>query len=170
MFPELTRIYVAADPSVSDGESSAETGIITAGAIGDSSFYVLADSSVRGSVDERSRRIIAQYDSLEADLVIVEDNNGGDWISAALKSVRKNLPVKSIKASRGKQARAEPIAALYEQGRVFHAMPMPDLEDQLCGWVPDTGEASPDRLDALVWALTALSQERRKYSFNLERL
>jgi phage terminase large subunit-like protein len=86
---------------------------------------------------------------------VVEVNNGGDMVTHTLRTVRPGLPIEAVHASRGKLTRAEPIAALYEQGRVWHTVPLAELEDQLCTWVPESG-TSPDRLDALVWACTAL--------------
>lgn len=153
--PDLTRIVVAIDPAATSNEGSDETGIVGAGKGTDGFYYILADRSARVSPDAWARRAWQAYDDLKADRVIYEANQGGDMVALTLKTVRHG-PVKAVHASRGKQARAEPISALYEQGKVFHVKPFGELEDQLCTWTPDTGE-SPDRLDALVWAMTELS-------------
>jgi phage terminase large subunit-like protein len=117
--------------------------------------YVLADRSCRLSPDGWARRAVQAYDDYAGDLVVAEVNNGGDMVESNLRTVRLQLPYKKINASRGKQIRAQPIASLYEQGRVSHVEAFPELEDQLTTWTPESG-TSPDRLDALVWALTEL--------------
>lgn len=152
--PDMRRVVVAIDPAVTSGEDSDETGIIVAGAGVDGQGYILADRSCRLSPDGWARRAIAAFHEYRADRVVAEVNNGGDLVEAVIKTV-EHVPYTKVSASRGKRTRAEPIAALYEQGRVKHAAPMADLEDQLCSWTPDSGN-SPDRLDALVWALTEL--------------
>ncbi|MGH3266291.1 MAG: hypothetical protein ACRDNS_30345, partial [Trebonia sp.] len=96
------------------------------------------------------------YHFHHADRIIAEANQGGAMVESTLRTVDPNLPITLVHASRGKQARAEPVAALYEQGRISHVGVFPDLEDQLCGWAPAAGQPSPDRLDACVWALTEL--------------
>lgn len=161
----LQRIVVAIDPAVSsDPEKSDETGIIVAGKGVDANFYVLDDLSCRLSPEGWARRAVAAYDKWNADKVVAEVNNGGDMIEAVLKTVRVNLSFKKVHATRGKTIRAEPIVSLYEQGKVFHVRPFDELEDQLVNWTPDSGE-SPDRLDALVWALTELSEGKREVTF-----
>lgn len=155
--PPLRRVVVAIDPAASANEASDETGIVVVGQGIDKDWYVLADRSCRLSPDAWARRAVAAFDEFRADRVIAEVNNGGAMVSAVLRTVRDSLPITTVHASRGKAIRAEPIAALYEQGRVWHVQPFDALEDQLCGWTPESG-ASPDRLDALVWALTDLSQ------------
>jgi phage terminase large subunit-like protein len=152
--PPLRRVVVAVDPSVSDGENSAECGIVTAGIGTDGRGYVLDDSSLRGSPLEWSRAVVASYSKLKADRVIAEKNQGGALVEATLRTVAPHLPYKGVHASRNKQARAEPVSALYEQGKISHVGTFPLLEEQMVEWVP--GEASPDRLDALTWAFTEL--------------
>lgn len=149
--PELRRIVVAVDPSVSDGETAAECGIVAAGLGRDGHGYTLADRSLRGSPLEWAREAVSLWSTLQADRVVAEKNQGGLMVETTLRTVKQTLPITLVSAARNKQARAEPVAALYEQGRVHHVGRFADLEDQLCDWVPGDGE-SPDRLDALVWA------------------
>lgn len=154
--PELQRVVVAIDPAVTSGEGSDETGIVVAAKGIDGYYYILADRSARATPDAWARRAIQAYRDFSADRIIGETNNGGEMIQLTLRTVDRDIPFKAVHASRGKQARAEPISALYEQHKVFHTTQMPDLEDQLLTWTPESGE-SPDRLDALVWAMTELS-------------
>ncbi len=158
--PEMQRVVVAIDPATTSSEGSDETGIVAVGKGIDDRYYVLADRSCRLSPDGWARRAWQAFDDLKADRIIYEANQGGDMVALTLKTVRPNGPVKAVHASRGKQARAEPIAALYEQGKVDHAQAFSELEDQLCTWTSDSGE-SPDRLDALVWAITELTSASR---------
>jgi len=153
--PDLVRVVVAIDPAVTATEESDETGIVVAGLGVDGHGYVLDDRSLRASPDGWAREAIAAYHTLRADRIVAEVNNGGDMVENTLRVVDRNIPYRAIHASRGKQARAEPISALYEQKRVHHVGTFADLEDQLCQWVPGA-EKSPDRLDALVWVLTEL--------------
>ena len=156
--PQLKRVVVAIDPATTSGAESDETGIVVAGLGVDGRGYVLADYSKRISPDGWAKLAVDAYRKFGADRIIGETNNGGEMIELTLRTVDNTIPYKAVHASRGKQARAEPVAALYEQGKVSHVLPMPDLEDQLCTWTPETNE-SPDRLDALVWALTELFLE-----------
>ena len=153
--PDMKRIVVAIDPAVSSKETSAETGIIVAGVDEAGHGYVLEDVSKKGTPLEWASEAVAAYHRLQADRIVAEANQGGDMIRHTLDTVDRNIPKRLVHASRGKRVRAEPIAALYEQNRVHHVGSFPDLEDQLCSWVPDLSN-SPDRLDALVWALTEL--------------
>lgn len=155
--PELARVVVAVDPEASSAEGAAETGIVVAGLGTDGHGYVLADLSLRASPATWGAAVVAAYHTHAADRVLGEVNNGGEMIERVIRTTPggDRLPYTALHASRGKQARAEPVAGLYEQGRVHHVGVFPDLEDQLCNWVQGAG-ASPDRLDALVWALTAL--------------
>lgn len=153
--PDMARVVVGIDPAVSAHEESDETGIIVAGLGVDGRGYVLADRSCRLSPDGWARRAIAAFDEFKADRIVAEVNNGGDMVEHTLRTIAPRIPYKKVHASRGKQTRAEPVAALYEQGRVDHAGILADLEDELCTWTPEDGR-SPDRLDALVWALTEL--------------
>lgn len=153
--PDLTRVVVAIDPAASSSEDSDETGIVVCGLGVDSRGYVLADRSCRLSPDGWARRAVSAFDELAADLIVAEVNNGGDMVRSTIQTVRRTIPYKAVHASRGKAIRAQPVAALYEQGRVSHIEAFPDLEEQLTTWTTESG-TSPDRLDALVWALTEL--------------
>lgn len=154
--PELQRIVIAIDPAVTSHDDSDETGIIAAGLGIDGHGYILDDKSLRGSPDAWASVAIALYHALGADRVVAEVNNGGDMVESTLRIVDSNVSYTKLHASRGKIARAEPVSALYEQGRVHHVGPFPHLEDQMCLYVPGEAKKSPDRMDALVWALTEL--------------
>jgi phage terminase large subunit-like protein len=154
--PELTQIVVAIDPAMTSGEGAAETGIVVAGCDRSERVYVLEDCSVHASPDTWARRAIDAYHRHHADMLVVEANQGGELVTQTLYTVDPSVPVETVHASRGKRTRAEPVAALYEQGRVHHVGALPELEDQLCLWEPLTGDISPDRLDALVWAVSQL--------------
>ena len=164
--PDLDRVVVAIDPAMSSRPNSDETGIVVAGASsasGEPRGFVLADGSARLSPDGWARRAIALFDRYRADRIIGERNNGGDLVGATLKTAanERSLPIRLVTASRGKFARAEPVAALYQQRRVTHVGAFPQLEDQLCTWEPGSPK-SPDRMDALVWALSDLITDRRE--------
>lgn len=154
--PESGRIVIGIDPAVTSGEDSDETGIIVAASLPDGRFAVLEDLSGRFSPHAWASKAVTAYHRLKADRVVAEVNNGGDMVEATIRSVDPDVAFTAVRASRRKRVRAEPIAALYEQNRVLHAASLDVLEDQLCSWAPDS-PSSPDRLDALVWALTALS-------------
>lgn len=162
--PDLTRVVVAVDPAASSNEDSDETGIIVAAQGVDKDWYVLADRSCRLPPDGWARRAVAAYDEFGADRIVAEVNNGGDMVESVLRTVRPTIPYTKVHASRGKAIRAEPIAALYAQRRVWHTQPFPELEDQCINWTPDSG-TSPDRLDALVWCLTELNEGKREVTF-----
>jgi phage terminase large subunit-like protein len=153
--PTMKRVVVAVDPAASNNASSNETGIIVAGIGTDGKAYVLEDKTIKGSPNEWGVAALAAYHQFQADRIVAEANQGGDMVAHTLRTVDKNAPIKLVRASRGKRTRAEPVAALYEQGRVHHVGFLTQLEDQMCGWVPDIG-SSPDRVDALVWAITEL--------------
>lgn len=155
--PDMRRVVVAIDPAVSVGEDANETGIVVAGIGADGHGYVLDDVTVSGSPDHWARVAVYAYYHYEADKIIAESNQGGDMVSHTIRMIDRNLPVKLVRATRGKYVRAEPVSAVYEQGKVHHVGFFAELEDQLCTWVP--GEDSPDRLDALVWAFTELMLE-----------
>lgn len=150
------RIVVAIDPAVTAAATSNLTGIVVAALGHDRRGYVLADLSGRYSPDGWARVAVNACDQYGADRVVAEGNQGGDLVRHTLATVRRNLPISIVHASRSKQARAEPVAALYEQRRITHCGTFPELETQLCTWEPLSGDASPDRLDALVWAFTDL--------------
>lgn len=167
----LVRVAVGVDPAVTSGEDADETGIVV-GALGRNGHgYVLEDASMRSTPDGWGRRAVLAYDQHHADLIVGETNNGGEMVEMVIRAAavalhqegrRPNPHVnfKSVRASRGKVTRAEPISALYEQGRVHHLGMFADLEDQQCAFTTDfrkeTAGFSPDRLDAMVWALSAL--------------
>lgn len=159
--PDFTRVVVAVDPPVSSGPNADTCGIIAAGLGTDGIAYVLADRSLQGARPEGwARAVEATAAEFNADRVIAEANNGGDLVGLVLRSVNATLPVRLVRAARGKTARAEPVAALYEQGRVRHIGTFPNLEDELCSLLPGGAyvgpSRSPDRADALVWAITEL--------------
>ena len=153
--PDLQRIVVAIDPAVTSGEDADETGIVVAGRGTDNRFYVLEDATLRGSPDKWMRTAIDLYYVYKADRIIAEVNNGGDLVERLLRTIDMSVSYKKVTASRGKLVRAEPVAALYEQQKVSHVGLFTSLEDQLCTYTG--GSKSPDRLDALVWAITELS-------------
>lgn len=162
--PPLDRIVVAVDPAVSAGKSSDACGIVVAGAVFDGDVgswraYVLADRSVQGkSPLSWARAVLAARDEFAADRVVAEVNQGGALVESLLRQLDPLVAFRPLHASRSKALRAEPVAALYEQGRVFHLPDLEELEDQMCLMTPHgfQGQGSPDRLDALVWALHTL--------------
>lgn len=158
--PEMQRIVVAVDPSGTKGTSDDgdEIGIVVAGKGVDGRAYVLADRTCKLSPAGWGRRAVNAFHEFEADRVIAERNFGGAMVEHVIKTTDTAVSYKEVTASRGKVARAEPVAALYEQGRVSHVGSFPELEDQMCQIAPEgfVGEGSPDRADALVWALTDL--------------
>lgn len=159
--PDLKRVVVAIDPAVTSGEDSDQTGIIAAGLGVDGLGYVLADRTCRMTPHGWADRALTTLDDFNADRIVAEVNNGGDLVEHTIRSVRRNAPYKKVHASRGKRVRAEPIAALYEQNRVKHVANLADLEDQMVTFLPEGNDASPDRVDALVWALTDLFDTHR---------
>ena len=154
---DLERVVVAIDPAVTSKKTSDETGIIVAGKDSEGEFYVLNDSSARYTPSAWSEKAIMLYNQYQCDKIIAEVNNGGQLVEHTLRTQSENVPYKSVHASRGKRTRAEPIASLYEQGKVHHVGNLERLENQLCNWEANSGDPSPDRLDALVWALSELS-------------
>jgi phage terminase large subunit-like protein len=158
--PPLTRIVVGVDPPASSGTHAAACGLIAAGRAEDGRMYVIADETAAGlSPAGWASKAIALWRRLEADALVAEVNQGGDMVRAVLREVDASVPVTAVRASRGKWLRAEPVAALYEQGKVKHVGAFPALEDEMCDFGLDglSNGRSPDRLDALVWALTSLS-------------
>lgn len=154
--PEMARIVVAIDPSVTSNEDSDDTGIIIAGLGEDSDYYIIDDVSAHDTPNVWAKRAIRAFEKHKADRIVAEVNNGGDLVETVLRTIQKDISYRSLHASRGKRTRAEPIAALYEQGRVHHIGAFAELEDQMCTWLP--GDDSPDRMDAVVWALTELHE------------
>ena len=154
--PPLIRVVVAIDPAVTANATSDETGIVAAGIASNGDYYILDDKSIRTTPDAWARVAVELYHKHKADKIVAETNNGGDMVILLLKQVDASIATKKVTATRGKQLRAEPISSLYEQGRVHHVGYFSDLETQMCEWTPQSSE-SPDRLDALVWALTELN-------------
>ncbi len=155
--PDLVRVVIGVDPPAGPGGC----GIVVVGLDDRGIAHVLADASLSGiSPGDWALAVVAAYERFRADRVVAETNNGGAMVISTLKAVQATLPVKEVKASRGKSARAEPVSALYAQGRVRHAGLFPELEDEMCGLMAGGGYvgpgSSPDRADALVWALTEL--------------
>jgi len=164
--PEMKRIVIAVDPPASSGSrsNSAACGIIAVGQGRDGKAYVLADKTIeKASPNQWATQVITLYHALEADLIVAEVNQGGEMVSTVMHSTDASVPVRSVHASRGKWVRAEPVAMLYERGLVHHAGTYPELEDQMCMLGPDgkSEGVSPDRVDALVWAITELMLTRR---------
>lgn len=162
-YPDLVRVVVAIDPAVADpanknseDNGNAETGIVVAGVAANGHGYVLDDKSLQASPLQWASEAITAYKKYKADRIVAEQNNGGALVESNIRTVDRRVSYTSVWASRGKYTRAEPIASLYEQGKVHHVGLFPQLEDQMAQWEPLTGQKSPDRLDALVWALTDL--------------
>jgi phage terminase large subunit-like protein len=158
--PPLARIVVAVDPPASAGPRADRCGIVAAGIDRDGIVHVLADATLASArPSDWAERAVALYRRLEADGLVVEVNQGGDMARTVLQGVDAGVPVTPVRATRSKYLRAEPVAQLYEQGRVRHRGGFPDLEDEMCDFGPGglSGGRSPDRLDALVWAVTALA-------------
>jgi phage terminase large subunit-like protein len=161
--PDLRRVVVAVDPPVSTGAKADACGIVVCGLGADGRGYVLADRSIQGaSPSGWAARAVAAYRDFAADRLVAEANQGGDLVEAMIRQVDAAVAYRAVRASRGKAARAEPVAALYERGLVGHVGAWPELEDQMCDFAPTrsggglSGGGSPDRVDALVWALTEL--------------
>jgi phage terminase large subunit-like protein len=159
--PALKRVVVAIDPAAKKNvavEEGAATGIVVAAVGEDGRGYVLDDATCRESPNGWARKAVACFDRYDGDCIVGEVNNGGDMVESTVRVVRSTIPFKAVHASRGKWTRAEPVAALYEQGRISHVGTFADLEDEMVNFGPNgmVGDASPDRVDALVWALTEL--------------
>ena len=155
--PEMTKIVIGIDPAVTSNANSDETGIIVASLGENGYYYILEDKSGRYSPDNWGNIAVNLFYRYNANKIVAETNNGGDLVTRLLRSIDSNVPIKTVHATRGKVIRAEPISALYEQKKVFHVGTFTDLEDQMCSFTGDIKGKSPDRLDALVWALTQLS-------------
>lgn len=158
--PPLARVVVAVDPPASSRAGADACGLVCAGLDASGLVHVLEDASARGlSPAQWAARAVALYRRFEADRIVAEVNQGGEMVRAVLAEVDPDVPVQMVRATRGKFLRAEPVAALYEQGRVRHAGSFPELEDEMCDFAPTglSSGRSPDRLDALVWAVTALT-------------
>lgn len=157
MVPPMARVVVAVDPAVSSGPDSNEHGIVVAGLGTDGKVYVAEDATMRGTPAEWGARVVRLVAHYQADRVIGEINNGGELVEANIRNTPGGsaIPYRAVRATRGKMRRAEPVAALYEQGRVKHiaGVDFSALEDQMCTYVAGADDDSPDRLDALVWAI-----------------
>ena len=163
----LDRVIVAVDPAASSNEGSDENGIVVVALARDKDGYargyVLEDASLRGTPEEWARTAVRMYRKWRADKIVAEKNNGGEMVETVIKTADRSVPVKLVHASRGKAVRAEPISALYEQGRIHHVGRFDELEDQMCVFSVDnlrnSSEGSPDRVDALVWGLTEIFEK-----------
>lgn len=162
--PNLSYVIVGVDPAVTSKKTSNDTGIIVAGRGVDGDAYVLGDYTIHGTPKEWGEMAITAYNLHHANLIVGEINNGGDLVERNIEVIDPTIPFESVTASRGKYTRAEPISSLYEQGYVHHVGTFGDLEDQMCEWIP--GDESPDRIDALVWAITKLNI--LKYKGNIQ--
>ncbi|MGI9422766.1 MAG: DNA-packaging protein [Hyphomicrobiaceae bacterium] len=157
--PDMLRTVVAVDPPVTSKSTSDACGIIVAGLGQDKRCYVLADRTIRGRAPNVwARAVVTAYCDFEADRVVAEVNQGGDLVMTIVRQVDTNIPITGVRATRGKWIRAEPVAALYAEGRIVHIGQLPELESQMLAFGPDgrVGGRSPDRVDALVWAVTDL--------------
>jgi phage terminase large subunit-like protein len=157
--PELVRIVVAVDPPVTSTAGSDSCGIVVAGLGVDKRAYVIGDRTIQGrDPTVWAKAAVAAYRDYEADAIVVETNQGGDLLVQMFRSIDAMVPVKKVHASRGKYMRAEPVSTLYAEGRVAHVGEFPELERQMCDFAADglSQGKSPDRLDALVWAITEL--------------
>ena len=165
--PDMARVVVGVDPSGTNGEddSADSVGIVVAGRGMDGVFYVLEDATCDLGPSGWSRVVVEQYDKYAADLVVGERNYGGAMVEFTVRTASRDVNYKDVKASRGKAIRAEPVAALYERGRCRHVRSFTELEDQLLSFTRTGyfGDSSPDRADALVWALTELAFEETDY-------
>ena len=163
MAPAMRRVVVAVDPPVTSGAKADACGIVVAGVGMDGRGYVLADRTIAGFAPTVwAKAAVGAFHEFEADRIVAEVNQGGELVEGVIRQVEPDVPVRRVRATRGKWLRAEPVAALYERGMVSHAGAFPALEDQMCDYGPDglTGGRSPDRMDALVWALTDLMLTR----------
>lgn len=156
--PDMARIVVGVDPAATSNEDSNEHGIVVAGLDGKGHAYIMDDWTAKGSPDEWGRKAVAAYRRYQADQIIAESNQGGDMVEHVIRSVSNEVNVMLVRASRGKYTRAEPVSALFEQGRVHMVGTLPALEDQMISFTPQgtADGVSPDRVDAMVWALTSL--------------
>jgi phage terminase large subunit-like protein len=171
--PPLARIVVAVDPPAASHRRADRCGIIAAGMDTDGLVHVLADATIGAARPaEWALAAVALYHRVEADMLVAEVNQGGDMVAAVIAEADRAVPVRRVRATRGKYLRAAPVAQLYEQGRVRHVGCFPDLEDEMCSFGPGGLEngRSPDRLDALVWAVTELMLRARAAEPKVRRL
>lgn len=164
---DLERVLVAVDPAASSEEGADENGIVVVGLARDEDGYargyILEDASLRGTPEEWAKKAVQMYRKWSADKIVAEKNNGGEMVLSVIRAADRSVPVKLVHASRGKIVRAEPISALYEQGRIHHVGRFDKLEDQMCMFSVDnirnSSTGSPDRVDALVWGLTEVFEK-----------
>jgi predicted phage terminase large subunit-like protein len=158
--PPLIRKVVAVDPAVSSNVESDNTGIVVAGICEQGKAYILGDYTFKGSPETWANKVVSLYHEFECSRIVYESNQGKDLIPSLFKTIDENLPLKGVHASTAKIARAEPVSALYEQGKVYHVRdceaPLTELEQQYTTFEPLGKHKSPDRYDAAVWALTDL--------------
>lgn len=164
--PTMKRIVIAIDPAVTSKDTSDETGIMVCGQGFDDHFYLLEDLTDNCPVAEWSKIAVSAYYRWNADRIIAEVNNGGDLVEAVIRQVDRNVSYKSVHATRDKLTRAEPIAALYEQGRAHHVGEFLDAELEMTSWGAKAGEKSPNRIDAIVWGATELILGTNIYSWD----
>jgi phage terminase large subunit-like protein len=160
--PEMRRIVVAVDPPATSRKTSDACGIVAAGLAEDGRIVVLADASMKAAQPHAwAGAVVGLFHKLQADCIVAEVNQGGDMVTSVIRSVDGAVPVRAVRARRGKWTRAEPVAMLYAQGKVKHAGRLPELEDEMCDFGPNglSSGRSPDRVDALVWAVTELTAE-----------
>lgn len=154
---KMARVVVAVDPSMTSGERADESGIVVAGHGMNDEGYIIADWSCHGTPEEVMRRAVAAYYNFHADCVVMEANQGGDYLTTALRAVDPKVPPRIVRATKGKLIRAQPVSILAEQGRLHHVGHFPKLEDQLCVMTPESdGKRHDDRADALIWAVSEL--------------
>lgn len=161
---ELSEIVVAIDPAATSHKNSDRTGIIVAGRDQDGHYHVIEDASMKAKPERWAQRAIDLYHKYEADFVVAEKNMGGDMVETVLRAAKGSatVPIKLVHASRGKRVRAEPVSVLYEHQKVFHAVGLGDLEQEMIEFDAPSFRGSPDRVDALVWALTHLSKQSKR--------
>ena len=163
--PEMRQVVVGCDPAVTSNDGSNNTGIVVAGVsriMGEDHYYVLDDATISGTPASWAREAINCFDRNEANLIIGEVNQGGDLIEANLRAIRPLIPYEAVRATRGKAIRAEPVATACEKGRLHFVGEFPELENELTSWAPASGEPSPDRMDALVWAIKHLMGNEKR--------
>ena len=163
----LTNVLVAIDPAVTSNSNSDETGLVVVGKDEHNAYYVLEDASGKYSPDQWGRKAVELFYEWDADKIVAEVNNGGDLVERLIKTIDETVRYKSVHATKGKMVRAEPIAALYEQGKVHHIGVFSELETQMCTYTGERPNPSPDRLDALVWGLSELSKSRGRISWRI---
>ena len=152
------RVVVGVDPANTSNPDSALTGIVVIGISTDNHLFVLEDGSLKGQPNVWGQRAIDLAKKYKADAIVLESNSGGDMVEAVIKNLDRTIKTRLVRASKGKEVRAEPVSALYAIGKVHHVGHFPELEEQMCNWLPNERGPSPDRMDALVWAITDLTE------------